>query len=749
MKPSRNGAFLQRLAQSTSGNTLAIMAAAFFPLAGLIGGAVDMTRIYITKTRLQQACDAGALAGRKVMASGSWTTNGPSSSRGRAYEMFAANFQDGNYGTANLSREYTESDGTVTGVASADVPMTIMRIFGKQTSQVSVSCTAKMEIPNTDVMFVLDVTSSMNCQPGCTYATSEQSNAKIKGLRSAVKCFYEALLRVNTNENCDGANDPSATQYTGTAQIRLGFVPYAVNVNVGRLLHNDWMPDEWDQFDTRRPVFETVYSWTTGSTGSVTWGNWSAAPTLTSAAGYSNWQDISTSGGTTVAINGTTYTKRPRGANNSNLTQTQCEALNGLGSGSNRMLAYTDVGNPQAQQQSASAPVHPATTQTVNYTQNDNHTVRGYRYRYSSSGDRCRLQQSNNRTYTISRSGSATREVFWTEHERFTHFVYEKQTLDLSSLKAGGYNWNGKLSIPGYSIQTGPTVYLSGSSSATQLRIPATLEVDWDGCIEERQTYKSNNGNPGNDWGTIPSTALDANINLVPSVGNVATQWKPLIPGVFWGRYTGTNKSNKTLSSVDSADLNRNQNLDDGLSTGYYCPNEARKLAEYTTPGSLESYMTALKADSIGTYHDIGMLWGARLLSPTGIFASENAFTAKGGSIQRHMIFMTDGDAQTYSNNLDAYGSSWWARRQTTYAPSNTQLTQLVNSRLEVLCTAVKNMNITLWVISYGGGVNSANETRLENCASPGHYYSAADEDALISRFKQIASEIADLRLTQ
>lgn len=113
------------------------------------------------------------------------------------------------------------------------------------------------------------------------------------------------------------------------------------------------------------------------------------------------------------------------------------------------------------------------------------------------------------------------------------------------------------------------------------------------------------------------------------------------------------------------------------------------------------------------------------------------------------MIFMTDGDAQTYTNNLDAYGSSWWARRQTTYAPSSTQLTQLVNARLEVLCTAVKNMNITLWVISYGGGVNAANEARLQNCASPGHYYSAADEDALIERFKQIASEIADLRLTQ
>src|SRR3546814_5727577 len=42
------------------------------------------------------------------------------------------------------------------------------------------------------------------------------------------------------------------------------------------------------------------------------------------------------------------------------------------------------------------------------------------------------------------------------------------------------------------------------------------------------------------------------------------------------------------------------------------------------------------------TYHDIGLIWGARLISPTGLFASENATTARGGEIQRHVIFMTD-----------------------------------------------------------------------------------------------------------
>ena len=59
--------FLTRLRRDTSGNTLAIAAAAMVPLIGIVGGAVDMSRIYIIKTRLQHACDAGALAGRKAM----------------------------------------------------------------------------------------------------------------------------------------------------------------------------------------------------------------------------------------------------------------------------------------------------------------------------------------------------------------------------------------------------------------------------------------------------------------------------------------------------------------------------------------------------------------------------------------------------------------------------------------------------------------------------------------------------------
>jgi Flp pilus assembly protein TadG len=283
MTRERTGAsFLTRLSRDAAGNTIALAAAAMIPLAGLIGGGVDMSRLYLTKTRLQHACDAGALAGRKVMGAGAWTTGGTTSAQARANELFATNFKANAYGTGTLSRSYTESNGTVTGNVSVAVPMTIMRVFGMTSRNLAVTCTAKMEIPNTDVMFVLDVTGSMNCVAGDSGCSNNGNvpavGAKITGLKSAVKCFYEALLKVNTAEVC--GNDPSATSYTGTAQIRMGFMPYSVNVNVGKLLPNDALANSW-AYQSRQANFtsQPVYTANTPTVNGPYWETYSALST--------------------------------------------------------------------------------------------------------------------------------------------------------------------------------------------------------------------------------------------------------------------------------------------------------------------------------------------------------------------------------------------------------------------------------------------------------------------------------------
>ncbi len=148
--------FLGRLARDVRGNTIAIMAAAMMPLAGLVGGGVDMSRLYLTKTRLQQACDAGALAGRKAMGALAWSKRsdpvtsggGANSDEAKAEAMFGANFSAGQYGTNTLAKHFdVQSDNSVKGTASVHVPMTIMKIFGMGERVMNVNCTAKMEIP--------------------------------------------------------------------------------------------------------------------------------------------------------------------------------------------------------------------------------------------------------------------------------------------------------------------------------------------------------------------------------------------------------------------------------------------------------------------------------------------------------------------------------------------------------------------------------------------------------------------------
>ena len=74
-KNIKRSGVLSRILRDEAGNTIAIMAAAVIPIIGLVGGAVDVSRIFLVQTKMQAACDAGSLMGRKVMGGGSWSDN--------------------------------------------------------------------------------------------------------------------------------------------------------------------------------------------------------------------------------------------------------------------------------------------------------------------------------------------------------------------------------------------------------------------------------------------------------------------------------------------------------------------------------------------------------------------------------------------------------------------------------------------------------------------------------------------------
>lgn len=212
--------FLQRLHSDTSGNTLAMIAAALVPLAGMVGGGLDMSRAYVARGKLQNACDAASLAARKKMVGVVYDSDVTSA----ANRFFEFNFPVGTMGASGISfniAQNTSSPASLDASASALIPTTLIRIFGKETIALDVECNSTLDIGNNDLMVVLDVTGSMNCAPGVAGGCGgiEQSDSKIGRLRNGTRGLYRALD--------DGSG----------ARTRYGIMPYSGTVNVAR-----WVP---------------------------------------------------------------------------------------------------------------------------------------------------------------------------------------------------------------------------------------------------------------------------------------------------------------------------------------------------------------------------------------------------------------------------------------------------------------------------------------------------------------------------
>ena len=178
-----------RLARDTAGNTLMIVAAALLPLAAMIGSGVDIGRAYLSETRLQQACDAGVLAARKRLGTEAAVSGTiPDDAQLAGERFFNVNFGPGDYGTRQRTFVLSlEDDYAITGKASVEVPTTLMAIFGFADMPVKVQCQAQLNMANTDVMMVLDVTGSMaETNPG-------DSMSKIDALKATVRSFYAQL----------------------------------------------------------------------------------------------------------------------------------------------------------------------------------------------------------------------------------------------------------------------------------------------------------------------------------------------------------------------------------------------------------------------------------------------------------------------------------------------------------------------------------------------------------------------------
>ena len=205
--------FLRELKGDESGNVLPLAAAGILPLIALVGGAMDISVAYMARSKLQKACDSAVLAGRQSMDGVSFKQ----ANKKEAKRFFEFNYPQGLYNARKLDFKIAQNPAATTeliGSASADIPTSLMRIFGYESLPVSVACSAEKDVGNNDIVLVLDVTGSMNDAP------STGGGSKIGALRTGASGLYRAL------EDSAG----STTRY--------GIVPYSHTVNVGRSLQN-------------------------------------------------------------------------------------------------------------------------------------------------------------------------------------------------------------------------------------------------------------------------------------------------------------------------------------------------------------------------------------------------------------------------------------------------------------------------------------------------------------------------------
>ncbi|MFM6930643.1 MAG: hypothetical protein ACKOUT_00190 [Novosphingobium sp.] len=598
----------------------------------------------MARTSLQNACDAGVLAGRRAMSkSGVFST----AETAKAQSMFNFNFTGGQVQAGNTSfAAAANAAGEVTGSASTQIPATLMRLFGWTQYAINVNCGAELQLASADVMFVLDTTGSMACRPDGSDCTSG-SSSKIQGLREAVKDFYKTVAAAVIDKNA--------------TRIRFGFVPYSMTVNASELLTTGAMPTSYiadsNSYQTRLAYFGIPnYSGTDGAPSN-------SVETYAFAISQSDCNDY---------------------ANND----------------------YPSWGNNPV-----SSGVAPANTTRTTYSFNSWTKTSGSSWWV---------------TGTCKRNKSVVTTTWATGNSYgFSYYVYRKESVPTSSYK--GFGAVSYVS----SISASATVPTQGTYDMVTLAAMAgttglTRSSDtWDGCLEERETVVDATMNP------VPAGATDLDITSAPS--SDATRWKP-----YWGAMEVYRSSNYT--SINSTSLL-------GGSTEY-CPSPMKKFTEVdttnpaTVPTWLDTYVTNLVARG-ATYHDIGMIWGARLANPDGIMASN--VNEGNRTPSRHIIFLTDGIMEPHLTAYSAYGMEWYDNRVAPANSDSTTLTAYHNARYLAACSAAKAKGYTVWVIGFGVALTD----QMRACASGGRAYASGDTATLKTTFRFIAGEVADLRINR
>ena len=166
------------------------------PLMAMVGGAIDFTRAFIVKSRLQNSLDAAVLATAAAASLG----NAERIAYGK--NIFKANYPASELGTPAEAVITISTDGRVTGSVSANLSTTLLNVIGIENITLNTTNEAQSAtLSDAEIVLVLDYSGSMNW------------SGKYQAMRDA------SINLINTLSQ-NGSND----------KVKFGLVPFSKHV---------------------------------------------------------------------------------------------------------------------------------------------------------------------------------------------------------------------------------------------------------------------------------------------------------------------------------------------------------------------------------------------------------------------------------------------------------------------------------------------------------------------------------------
>lgn len=284
-----------------------------------------------------------------------------------------------------------------------------------------------------------------------------------------------------------------------------------------------------------------------------------------------------------------------------------------------------------------------------------------------------------------------------------------------------------KIALVPYSASVNPGKVAEGLVSGSAV-VDAANVLGWKGCVVERAGANAVADTPA-------SSAMWTQYKWLPAIDN---------------SYTAT-KASTVRADPSYGNGSTGPNLG--------CPTPVTPLTNDKTV--IDAAIAAMRAWSRGgTFSDIGMAWGLRVLSPEPPFTEGYAWGTP--KWDKAAILMTDGDNQFYklpgaatpnqlntavNSDYTGYGRLDELGRIGTTNIATAKST--INSRMASVCQAMKAKGIVVYTITFTANLNSTTRDLYRDCASsPSKYFDSPTQDELRASFRAIATELSQLRLS-